>query len=319
MDSPGSRAAAAARCIPAQPSRHHAIAVALSDRREAERRAADRAARRRERQERQNRAERVPVRPQLAPGRPFRDWKAAQDAIWDAVVHLAPEESSGEFTRVPPTLWLSIIERHWRQVNRSPLPLNARRYGDPAIAATWDLAASAHVYISYGSAGGREEVINDTNEVIESLIGSDPDEYVRWIEEELVDLRKLVLQFEDHRDSWRELAAKRLSSAPSASRSPIGRSLSARSSATRMRSLRAQMPSSSSTGFGFVAERCSLTAANDTPPSPAGESLTSARSARPVAAIRRSAPISRTCPTACASRARHAGLRYGNRSSRPSS
>ena len=64
--------------------------------------------------------------------------------------------------------------------------------------------------------------------------------------------------------------------------------------------------------------RCSPTSSSDPSrrSSPDQDAPASAlRGALPL--IRRSAPISPTCPTACASCARHAGSRYGSRSSSP--
>jgi hypothetical protein len=58
------------------------------------------------------------------------------------------------------------------------------------------------VYVSYGHAGGQEEVMIEFREFLDSLIGSSTEEYVEWIDKDLIDLRKLVPRFESYRDSW---------------------------------------------------------------------------------------------------------------------
>ncbi|MGO9956645.1 MAG: hypothetical protein ACLP50_11780 [Solirubrobacteraceae bacterium] len=61
----------------------------------------------------------------------------------------------------------------------APTPATAHRYGDPAVAAAFDLAASAHVYETYGRAGGTEEVMAMFDESIDGDLGSAPEEMRR--------------------------------------------------------------------------------------------------------------------------------------------
>ncbi len=152
----------------------------------------------------QTRAERVPTHPEAPGVAVFASYEEVETAIWAAAIRLAPEEAGPELTSVEPTDWLRIIAAHWAQI-KPPLPANARRFADPAIAAAWDLAASAHIFGSYGGCGGTEEVMAAFGEA--DLIDDDAEHLGRLIDRSLVDLRKLVPQFAEHRSSWRERRA----------------------------------------------------------------------------------------------------------------
>lgn len=150
------------------------------------------------------RAALIPTRRRARGGPRFADLYTARSHVWDNATRLAPADSSVEFTRVRPTIWLGIVEEQLEWITQAPMSLNARRYADPAIAAAWDLAASAHMYATYGHAGGREEVMIEFGDTVDGRLGAEPEEYVSQIEGDLAHLRKLAPRFEAYRDSWTE-------------------------------------------------------------------------------------------------------------------